>query len=314
MTTTEHSFLAPPLQVSDWRLVLLHAAASDAGLLQALPGRPDELAGRLDLDEHAVTVVLEALSLFGVVDRLDDGRFGPGAASPSPDGDAALYHHARSLKRWALALDDRLRGTIGEVAGPPREPARWLDSMAVGARRTGAGAIDACLARVPGARTALDLGGGHGEYALELARRGLAVTMQDRAAMIDIARDRGVLEAAGVSLFTGDFFEVLADGPFDLVLCSGVTNTLGPERNVELFRRVRSILAPDGRLVIQTLMRDRDPAAALFGIQMLVNGNGGDAHPERSYREWMAAAGYDVVEVIDVGSRSQLFARLPVAT
>lgn len=308
MTNTDRSFLAPPHEVSDWRMVLLAAAAADTGLLETLPGSPDELAGRLGLDGHAVMVVLEALALFEIVEADSDGVFSVGPSAPDADTAATFNHHARSLAQWAQALDHRLRGTPVVPGGPPSDPERWLDSLAVHARRSAPTSVDACLAHLPDAETVLDLGGGHGEYALEFARRGLTVTMQDRPVMIGIARKRGILQAAGVSLFAGDFFETLADGRFDLVFCSGVTNTFNGERNVELYRRVRPSLTPEGCLVIQTFMRDHQPSSALFGVQMLVVGNGGDAHPERLYRQWLEATGYGPIEIEDGDDRSLLFA------
>lgn len=130
--------------------------------------------------------------------------------------------------------------------------------------------------------------------------------------MIEIARERGALEEAGVGLFAGDFFETVADGPFDLVFCSGVTNTFSGERNVALYERVRPSLARGGRLVIQSFMRDRHATAALFGVQMLAVGNGGDAHAEHLYRRWLQTAGYGAPDAVDldVGGdrRSLLFA------
>lgn len=109
----------------------------------------------------------------------------------------------------------------------------------------------------PAANTVLDLGGGHGEYALEFARRGLKPMLQDRPTMIDILRSEGRVETAGVQLFPGDFFEVLAPGQYDLVFCSGVTHTLGGGRVRELFRRIAPIVAPGGLLAVQTFLRGR---------------------------------------------------------
>jgi len=311
VTTPDQSFLAPPLAVTDWRKVLLVSAATETGLLDALPGRADDLAARLGLDEHATLVALEALALFDVVRGDGDGTFSLGRSAPDADAAATLYHHARSMRQWAASLEEQLRGNPAPPSGPQRRPDRWLDSMAVGARRSAPLAVDACLTRFPATATVLDLGGGHGEYAREFAGRGLSVTMQDRQGMIDIARQRGALEAAGVQLFAGDFFEVMAPGPFDIVFCSGVTNTFSGARNIELYEQVRSCLAPEGRLAIHTSMRDRQPATAMFGVQMLVVGNGGDAHPERLYRQWLEAAGYQPVDILDVdgGPRSLLFAQ-----
>lgn len=117
------------------------------------------------------------------------------------------------------------------------------------------------------------------------------------------------VENLRVTLYAGDFFESLAPGPYHLVYCSGVTNTFSAERNTALYE-LRSCLAPGGWLVIQTSMRDRQPASALFGVQMLVVGNGGDAHPERLYRQWLASVGYGRADAVDSDGRSLLFASL----
>lgn len=59
MTLSDLSFLADPHEAADWRLVLLLDVATEAGLLDALPAQPREVATRLDLDERSVRVVLE---------------------------------------------------------------------------------------------------------------------------------------------------------------------------------------------------------------------------------------------------------------
>ncbi|MDP8931789.1 MAG: class I SAM-dependent methyltransferase [Actinomycetota bacterium] len=306
----ELSFLAPPGQTSDWRMVLLFDAAAEAGLLSALPGRTQELAAQLGLDAKAVRVVLEALAVWGLVQEVD-GRFTSGPALPDDDEAAVLRHHARSLRLWSAEIDDRLRG----VAPSRRDRSQrrlelWLDALAVNARHSAPAAVDACLARLPEARRMLDLGGGHGEYALEFARRGLQTTMQDRPEVIDLASRRGRLAAAGIELFAGDFFEVLPKGPFDIVFCAGVTYTYSADRNLELFRRVRPLLGASGMLALHTFLRGRAPVSALFAVQMLGATGGGDTHAEDDYRQWLSEAGYSNVEVVDLSRQpeSLLFA------
>ncbi len=166
--------------------------------------------------------------------------------------------------------------------------------------------VDACLSRLPGARRLLDLGGGHGEFAMEFARRGQAVTMQDRPEVVAIAEERGRVAAAGVQLFAGDFFEELPAEEFDVVFCSGVTHTYDEARNLRLFEAVRSLLAPGGTLVIATLLRHRAPAVDLFAVQMLMVSTGGDTHAEEDYRRWLAEAGYGQVELAEVVPESTL--------
>ncbi|MGI9119308.1 MAG: class I SAM-dependent methyltransferase [Acidimicrobiales bacterium] len=297
----ELSFLAPPDEVCDWRMVVVHDAAAQAGLLARLaasPATPAELAADLGLDGHTVRVVLEELAVWDVVASDGAGRFAPGTGWPSHEASAALRHHARAIRAWSAGIDDRLRGV-----GPPPERKLppwtdlWLEALAVRARHAAPAIVDACLTRYPEIRRALELGGGHGEYGLELARRQVEVTMVDRPGVIDIVRPR--LEQADIVLHAGDFFEALPAGPFDLVLCAGVTHTYGAEGNRALFRRAATVLAPEGALAILTYLRGRDPMAPIFAVQMLMAASGADTHAEDDYRAWLGEAGFGKVEIAD---------------
>jgi len=305
------SFLVPPGEVCDWRMAVLYDAAAEAGVIAALPGRAGDLARGLSLDPDAVRVVLDALGSWRVVDLHADGVYRPGPAAPSPDSAAVLHQHVFAVRRWSRQVGDRLRGPVESGGAERQRPHddRWLESMAVGARLRAPAYVDACLARFPGAKSVLELGGGHGEYGLEFARRGLQVTMQDRPEMVAIGRDR--LSAGGVTVVAGDFFEQLPDGPFDLVFCAGINHTFDGEHNASLFRRLRPITAPGGGVAVFTFLRRHDPIGAIFAVQMLLNSSGGDTHGEDDYRGWLIAAAYEPLEIVDLGgdgSQSGLFA------
>lgn len=311
MTAPELSFLAEPGAVADWRLVLLLDVAADTGVLGALPGRADDVAGRLGLDPRATRIVLDALAGWGVVAAGADATYRWGPAAPDEAAWPVVHHHARALRQWARALEDRVRGVPPEPRGPMPRPDRWQAAMAVHAREAAPGVVDAVLAAAPGTGSAVDLGGGHGEYAVELARRGVKVTLQDRPVMIDVARADGRVEAAGVELFAGDFFEALPAARFDVVLCSGVTHTMPGDRVAELLRRAASVVAPGGLLAVHTFLRGRHRTGAVFAVQMLSTGGGGDTHGEDEYRAWLAAAGFGACDAVDLdgGRRSLLLAR-----
>lgn len=178
-----------------------------------------------------------------------------------------------------------------------------MRALAVFARRWAPEAVDACLAVAPAARSVLDLGGGHGEYAREFARRGLRATVQDRPEMIEMLRNQGRLDGSGVELFAGDFFQTVPEEAFDIVFCAGVTYTFGSQRNVDLYRKVRSVIAPGGGLAIVTFLRGDGPVPAIFALQMMMVGAGGDTHGEEQYRDWLGAAGYGSVQVRPAGER-----------
>ncbi len=296
--------------VPDWRQSLIYGSARDAGILAALPGAVAEVAAAAGADEHATRVVLEALEVWGIVSRDDAGHYGEGPNRPSPDEDAGLMQQARFITGMAAHLPDRLHGVMAPMPErSPEELERWQASMGARARTVAPGLVDACLAHVPHAKRVLDLGGGHGEYGLEFARRGLAVVLQDRPEILSFAERREVWAAGGVELFPGDFFEILPDGPFDLVFCAGVTHTFDGDRNRLLYRRVRPLVADDGALAIVTFPRGT-PRARLFAVTMLVVGNRGDTHSTDDYRRWLAEAGFSMEPtVLDQLQQSLLLAR-----
>ena len=307
------TFLAPPGGVADWRMVVLCDAAIATGVFDVLPATAAEVASRAGLDPESVRVVLDALVPLGVLEAGAGSVFSLGPAAPAPDAMASVRHHARAMRRWATAVEPRLRGEEAAGGGPGNvDPEMFHDALARNARGVAPEVVAVCLKRFPDATSVLDLGGLHGEYSLEFTRRGLKATMQDMPAMIDVARRRGRLEAAGVELFEGSFFETVPDGPFDLAFCSGITHTFDGDHNLMLFRNLRRVVPPGAGVAVVTFLRGRDEITALFAVQMLLNGNGGDTHTEAEYRAWLGEAGFTVDEtVLDLpgqGARSVLFA------
>lgn len=307
-------FLAAPGEADDWRRVVLTDAAVTTGLLETLPATSRVVAQRLGLDSHAVRVVLDALCEWDVV-AVQDGIYRAGSAAPGPDTAAVLHHHARVIHRWSGSLQDRLRGAPAASdhspsAGQrtPEERERWLAALGAQAQQRAGEVADHCLRRFPDTRSVLDLAGGHGEYGLEFARRGLDVTLQDLPEVIDLVRGWPKLCDGSVRLFSGDVFERLPDGPIDLVLCAGFTHTMPGDRVAELLLRLAVITAPSGGVAIHTFVRGHRPVAPVFAVQMLVAGQGGDTHGEDEYRAWLDAAGYRDVETADLGDRDLLLA------
>ena len=126
------------------------------------------------------------------------------------------------------------------------------------------------------------------------------MTLQDLEPTIELLKSSD-LPRSGVELFAGDFFETLPDERFDLVLCAGVTHIFDGERNRLLYRRLASILAPNGGLAIVTFLPERDPIASIFAVQMLAVSTGGNAHRESDYREWLRAEGYGEPGILRLG-------------
>ncbi|MGL5866169.1 MAG: class I SAM-dependent methyltransferase [Dermatophilaceae bacterium] len=304
LDTTHLGALAPPGSLVDWRLAVAWRAARENDILGALPGSVEEVARRCGLDPGGVRSVVHLIAVWGLVSVDGDGVVTAGPRVLTSVESAALAQHGVWIHRWSALAGERLRDRSAPVPGAVCRPStgEGLRLLAAASARSIGPVVDACLAVVPSARTALDLGGGHGEHSLELARRGLGVTLQDLPEVIELARADARFVEAGVGLHAQDATEGVASGPFDLVLCSTVTNMFDADAVVRLLREARPSVAAGGALVVVSYLRDRSPVGAIFGVQMLVSTAGGDAHGSEDYRAWLAETGYGEVSFHDLGT------------
>lgn len=304
------SFLAVPDEVLDWRRLLLTAAAVDAGILAVLPADVDAIAGKLNLDTRSIRVLLDALKLWNVVSE-DSEIYRLGDQAPADSEGRAFSQHAAFLRRWGNDLPDRLQSSVVQHRQPrsAAELEPWLRALGDRARVDAPDVISRCLQRFPKSRTIVDVAGGHGEYGLEAARRGHAVTLLDLPAVVDIVTGWSSIPQSGIETLAADVFEYEPDRQFDLVLCFGFTHTQPPERVKTLFAKLAKLTAPGGGIAVQTFLRGVGPVAPLFAVQMLTTGGGGDTHRLSDYSTWLTEAGFGQPEVIDLASRSLLLAK-----
>lgn len=300
------SFLAPLGEATDWRLVLTYDAAASAGVIDALPGPLEELAASLGVEPGPLRAVLDQLAVAGIVST-DDDHYVRGPAAPSWPVDAMLQRHAAIIRRWADLLPARLaRRTASEPVPPTaQDPEAGLQLLAHHQIDQVPAVIDRCLERFPHTRRALDVGGGHGAHARELARRGVSTVLLELPAVVEILREHRTLDDLDVELVAGDARTTVPDGPFDLVLCSAVTNMFDAATNRHLIRDLYDATADDGGIGLVTYMRDRTPVAASFALQMLVWTDAGDAHDTDQHLDWLDAAGYRRPHIEDLPTPPQ---------
>lgn len=157
------------------------------------------------------------------------------------------------------------------------------------------------------AGTLLDLGGGPGTYAMAFLARfpKLKATICDRAAALDVAKEIAATHKARkrLSYLPLNFMEEVLPGQYDVVWYSNVLHIYSPEENQALFRRVRSVLSPGGRLIIQDAFL-HDPEglypeeASLFAVSMLLFTERGNTYSLRETTEWLRTAGFAKVRPV----------------
>jgi 2-polyprenyl-3-methyl-5-hydroxy-6-metoxy-1,4-benzoquinol methylase len=154
----------------------------------------------------------------------------------------------------------------------------------------------------------LDVACGSGIYGSMLAGEhdGSRVTFLDWSGVLKSTR--AYAEQFGVAdradYLEGDMFSVPLGGPYDVALASHVFHHFGPQRCVELLRRLRETLEPNGRIAIHdfivTTTKAQDPAAALFSVIMLVRTTAGGVYSLHDYQVMFDQAGFGPPELHEI--------------
>lgn len=315
--------------VGGYRGAQIVMTAVRLGVFEALAEGPlpaGELADRLKADHRGTRILADALAALGLLTKEDGAyRSSPAAREhlvPGAPGSrtAILRHGANLYERWAGLFDAVRRGEpVPEDRVDPRlrggeeEFARAMADIGRESASTTADALER-LGILATARTALDLGGGPGLYALELARRvpGLRAVVLDRPETVEVARANA--EEAGladrVEERGGDALEDDLGGPWDLIFTSNFIHIYPPETNRRLVRRAAGALAPGGHLAVKDFLLDPDrttpPGAALFAVNMLVATEGGDSYTVEEVHGWFREAGLEPGETVELTAQSRL--------
>lgn len=156
---------------------------------------------------------------------------------------------------------------------------------------------------VPGsASRLLDVGGGHGLYAIELCRAypGLSATVFDYPAALDATRvEIAVADLENrVDVAGGDYWTDDLGTGYDLALVFNVVHAHDAEENRRLFERVGEALDPGGRIAVldQLAGSARTPVGrtgiGFVGLTYLTTLRA-KVHPYEDVAEWLRSAGFE---------------------
>jgi 2-polyprenyl-3-methyl-5-hydroxy-6-metoxy-1,4-benzoquinol methylase len=264
------------------------------------------LAKALRADLRAVELLLNALTAIGLLGKRKNSYLNAPTANryllkDSPHYQGDILRHIDTLwKNWSM-LDDVVRtGKPSRMASDHASFIMGMHNLSVLKARKILGAVG-----LRGVKTALDLGAGPGTYSIEMARRGISVTLFDTPDTIKIAR-KVAREAGvkGIRFKGGDFFVDDIGGGYDLILISQIFHAYSEEMNVSLLKKCRAALNPGGRVVVQEFPLNEDrtspPQGALFAINMLVHSEGGRTYTPREMGGWLRGAGLERVNSMNL--------------
>lgn len=196
------------------------------------------------------------------------------------------------------------------------EPSRW-EIAQEGFRATASLLLDDVTDAVTvpdGTDRLLDLGGGHGLYAMELCRRhpDLSATVFDLPGAIDALRGDVPETLAGrIDTREGDYRTDDLGEDYGLALLFNVIHAHEPDENVALFERVAEALAPGGRIAVldQWEGSGRTPVSRaglrFVGLTYLTT-LGADVYAYDEVESWLREAGFSDVQRRSVGPLSGL--------
>lgn len=257
-----------------------------------------EVAGLIETDARSTEILLNALTGLGLL-RKKSGKFRNSGvanrflAKGSRHYQGDIMRHADALwKNWSC-LDEVVKK--GAPAGKARDHESFIRGMHNIAVTRAAGVIGKL--DLKGVGNALDLGGGPGTYSIELARKGIAVTLFDLPETLSISRE--IIGGSGVEGITcrgGDFLADEIGGGYDLVFISQVLHSLSPAENADLIRKCAKALRKGGKIAIQEFQIDntftKPLHGALFSVNMLVNTESGRCYSPKEIIQWLHGAGF----------------------
>jgi len=287
--------------------------AGRTGILRLLAERdctPTEIATELELDELAAGKVVRALTALGIAEAEGEHyRAAAGLREHFLPGDRDvvpfLEHSHAMYEHWGETLEPWLRGEDWPVAErTPEEVRRFGAAMrAMGAQmaRRVADALD-----LEDVERMLDVGGGWGQFAQAMCRvrPGLQATVLDRPEVVD----RAQTELAStefeerIDFLPGDYLATDFGAGYDLVLLANILHQETSDRAQKLVRRGAAALAPGGRVTVVDFAIDDKQREHLLGALFAINMRSfGDTWTEDDIRGWMAVAGLDEGERINLG-------------
>jgi len=286
------------------------------------PTSSDTVAAALNTSPRHTDRLLNALVVLGVIEK-KDGKFKNGSAASKhlvpgkPEYWMSLGHLNNMWDGWTR-LTDVIRTGKPARELPDARPGdeNWAEHFIATMQQFGSKRAPAVFAQLElnHAKKAVDLGGGSGAFAVEVARRypSLHVDVFDLPHILPITKkyvtQSDVSERIGY--VEGDFLVNDYGTELDVVFMSNVIHSNGPEEVQGMFRRAFKALNPGGQLVIHDFMPNDDrtapPWAVTFAINMLVHTKNGDTFTINEIKNWMEVAGFTGTVHKDTGMNSDL--------
>lgn len=283
------------------------------GIFEKLSGRPlsaQELAAELDINEHGLSLLLDALWGIGYLQR-KQGR----------------YANAKVAQKWLVESSPRYMGNILRHLDDLWEPIGWLDeavkagkpvrnfydymsehptawrNYTLGQKDMAMAIVGEIVSKVklpPQARRLVDLGGAHGYYSVAFCQKypELTALVIDFESAVTVGQE--VVNQEGinskVSFKVGNYIIDDVGSDYDVALLFSIVHGDPPETNIATIKKVYDALNPGGVIAINEILsykgQKESEFGLLFALNMLVNTPRGKSYGYDEVRGWLQDTGF----------------------
>jgi len=265
-----------------------------------------EIAGRLEVDERALSMLLNALTAMGLLVKSDDLYANAPAArsylcrnSPEYLG-YMIKHHCCLIESWTV-LDQAIRSgkPVRGRSSFSNDEAResFIMGMFTIASLSAPGVADEI--DLSDRRHLLDLGGGPGTYSIYFCMRNPGLT----ATVFDLPTTRSFAEKTiarlnlsdRIEFIDGNYLENDVPGRYDAAWLSHILHAEGPEGCEQIISKAVAALEPGGIIMVHDFILDNTMDGplfpALFSLNMLLGTEGGQAYSEEQIMAMLSHQG-----------------------
>ena len=259
------------------------------------PKTSDEIALSINADTRAVAMLLDALTGLGLLKKSFNKYLNTKISTrflcfDSPYYQGNIIKHADAIWRNWTELDNVIK--TGKPARMFYDQEVFIRGMHDISKIKAAKIIK--LMDLKNVKKALDLGGGPGTYSIEMAKKGISVSLFDLPETVQIAKK--ILKEQNqiipnLKFIEGDFLTDDIGKDYDLIFISQILHAFSAEDNLKILEKSAKALKKSGRLVIQDFIIDKTRTiptkSALFSINMLVNAEGGRCYSSDEIKKWL---------------------------
>lgn len=256
------------------------------------------ISKKLNIDLRAAEILLDALTGMGLLKKRNSKYRNTAMASrflvsgrPFYQGDI-IKHSDVLWDNWS-GLDKVVK------TGVPYHKSRNHNAFILGMHNLAVMKASEVVKAIglKGIKSALDLGAGPGTYAMEMAKKGIHVTLFDTPETISIAKNIvNKKEVKNIDFMQGDFLRDDIGMGYDLIFISQIMHAYSVKDNIALLSKCGKALNRSGRAVIQEFFINEDRTyplqSALFSINMLVNTGGGRCYSPLEVKAWFSKTGF----------------------